>query len=182
MCSILAKPRLLPSLNENNNRCTKVRFSVRNNKDCGGILKECERTSKKRNSDGTFKKYISFKCSKRGCQIYCSIRKQNPFFSYLDLNNRCHSNLSLTEISRYIQYIHSTVNHQKWFIDPDTNANTQTIECLWKIVKKRYEIRVNGASPLLPRQLKEEWWRSLHPNKQTIFDEFLSDIRHERCF
>ncbi|KAE9539976.1 hypothetical protein AGLY_005228 [Aphis glycines] len=54
-------------------------------------------------------------------------------------------------------YMHSTVNHQKWFIDPDTNANNQTIECVWKIVKKRYEIRVNGASPLLPRQLKEEW-------------------------
>ena len=44
-------------------------------------------------------------------------------------------------------------NHQKWFIDPDTNANTQTIECLWKIVKNRYEIRANGASPLLPGQL-----------------------------
>jgi transposase-like protein len=74
-------------------------------------------------------------------------------------------------------YIHNTVNHQKWFIDLETNANTQTIECLWKIVKKRYEIRVNGASPLLHRQLKEEWWRSLHPNKETIFDEFLSDMK-----
>lgn len=26
-------------------------------------------------------------------------------------------------------YIHNTVNHQKLFIDPDTNANTQGIEC-----------------------------------------------------
>jgi len=48
------------------------------------------------------------------------------------------------------------MNHQKWFIDLDTNANNQFIECLWKIVEKRYEIRVNGASPLLPIQLKEE--------------------------
>jgi len=64
------------------------------------------------------------------------------------------------------------------FIDLDANANTQTIECLWKILKKRYEIRVNSASPLLPRQNKEEWWRSLHPNKQTIFEEFLLDMKN----
>lgn len=41
-------------------------------------------------------------------------------------------------------------------VDPDTNANTQTIECLWKLLKKGYEIRVNGAYSLLPRKLKEK--------------------------
>jgi len=74
-------------------------------------------------------------------------------------------------------YIQNSVNHQKWFINADINANTQIIECLWKILKKLYKIRVNDASSLLPSQLKEEWWRSLQPKKQTIFDEFLSDMK-----
>ena len=42
---------LLLPLNENNNRCTKIRI----NEECGRILKECEGTSKKRNLDTTFK-------------------------------------------------------------------------------------------------------------------------------
>jgi len=102
MCVQFPRDReLLPSLNENNNRCTKVR----NNGERGGILKECERTSKKRSSDGTFKKYISFKRSKRGYQTYRSIRKQILFFSYLDSNNSCHGNyLSLTEIMELVRH------------------------------------------------------------------------------
>jgi hypothetical protein len=47
MCvQFLQDRELLPTLNENNNRCTKVR----NDEELGGLLKECERTSKKRNS------------------------------------------------------------------------------------------------------------------------------------
>jgi len=44
-------------------------------------------------------------------------------------------------------------------------------------MKKRYGIKVNGASSLLERQLKEEWWRSLHPSMDTIFDDFLLDMK-----
>jgi len=68
------------------------------------------------------------------------------------------------------------VNHILNFIDPTIGAYTQSIEGLRRIVKKRYGIKVNEASPFLKRQLKEEWWRLLHPSIDTIFDNFLSDM------
>jgi len=54
-------------------------------------------------------------------------------------------------------YIHQTVNHSEFFIDPETRAHTQQIEGLWRIIKSKYNIKKNGASPLLDRQLQEEW-------------------------
>jgi hypothetical protein len=44
-------------------------------------------------------------------------------------------------------------------------------------VKKKYGIKVKGASTLLERQLKEDWWRSLHPSIYAILDDFLSDMK-----
>ena len=43
-------------------------------------------------------------------------------------------------------------------------------------MKSKYNIKKNGASPLLDRQLKEEWWRSCQ-NPKTIFDAFLTDMK-----
>jgi len=63
-------------------------------------------------------------------------------------------------------------------VDPNTGAYTQTIESLWKLVKSNYNIKVNGASSLLDRQLKEEWWQSCHPVQTQIFDDFLSDLKN----
>lgn len=340
---------LIATTTEDNNHCIKVR----NNKRCGGTLKECERKSKKRNMDGTFKKYISLKCSKRGCQTYRSIRNRNKFFTYMNLNGKCHSNLLLTEIMelvwywvhlvpihqvvqftgrskntvidwfnlcrdvtsqkfenrsqiggedltveidqslfqekrktnkvsekahlqcadrrhvkqemkqeikkefeedeieivtvnlpispqaqnyekqvtgpwifrlsckndgiferrifvvpkcdsqtiipliknevkpgttifsdeseaylplKYEGYIHNIVNIQQLSKDLDKNTSS-SIGCHWKMLKKWYEIKSNETPHALPRQLKEEWWRSLHPNRKTIFDEFLNDMR-----
>jgi len=68
-------------------------------------------------------------------------------------------------------FTHKTVNHSLNFIDQSTGAHTQLIKGHWRIVKKRYGIKVNG------RQLKEEWRRSLHPSMDTIFDDFLSDMK-----
>jgi len=39
-------------------------------------------------------------------------------------------------------------------------------------------IKVNGASPLLDRQLKEEWLLSCHPIQTQIVDDFLSDLKN----
>jgi len=44
------------------------------------------------------------RCTKKGCQTYQSIRSGNPFFTYIDLNGKCHSNLSLTEIIELVWY------------------------------------------------------------------------------
>jgi len=54
-------------------------------------------------------------------------------------------------------------------VDTNTGAHTQIIESLWKLVKSKNNTKVNGASPLLDRQLKEEWWRSFYPIQTQIF-------------
>jgi len=58
-----------------------------------------------------------------------------------------------------------------------TRKHTQQIEDLWRIIKSKYNIKKNGASPLLDRQLQEEWWRS-YQNPKTIFDNFLTDMKN----
>lgn len=44
------------------------------------------------------------RCTKKGCQTYQSIRAGHPFFTYPDLNGKCHSNLALTEIIEPVWY------------------------------------------------------------------------------
>lgn len=93
---------LIATRTEDNNHCTRIRNDV----PCGG-------TSKKRNSDGSFKTYISLKCSKRSCQTYCSIRNKNTFFTYMNLNGMCHSNLLLTEIMELVwHWVHLVPVHK----------------------------------------------------------------------
>lgn len=63
-----------------------------------------------------------------------------------------------------------------------TGAHTQNIEYLWRITKQNCSIRVNGASLLLERRLQEEWWRSMHPSKNSMFDDFfLNDMKATFC-
>jgi len=62
---------------------------------CSGQLVENLRNSKKRNCDGTMKIVATLRCTKRGCQTYQSICKNNDFFTYTDLNGRFNSQLSL---------------------------------------------------------------------------------------
>src|SRR4051794_20645916 len=72
-------------------------------------------------------------------------------------------------------YIHRTVNHKKFFVDPVSGAHTQSIESLWRIVKTRYGIKVCGATSLLESKLIEEWWRGL--NKDTLWAAFFRDMK-----
>ena len=73
------------------------------------------------------------------------------------------------------------MNHTENFVDPNTRAHTQTIESLWKLVKSKYNIKVNGASSLLNHQLKKEWWRSYHPIQTQIFDDFFISFKKYFC-
>lgn len=325
MCvKYLQERQLLPRNDDRN--CSRIRDGVK----CDGILKVCERKSRKRNSDGSFKKIVTFKCNKKGCQTYQSIRKENPFFTYTDLNGRCNSQLSLTEIIELVWfwvhripvnqvaqftrrakktivdwydlcrdvvvdkyskrtkmggpgcviqlyetpfqekkkclskggeahsigrdkggggdaafairdkkekqtvslftlcwwrdgclekrffivrnhdlasllpiiqeevevgstiysgrlsadvylndygYFDCKVDHRQHFIDPSVQAKTQTEEILWQITNSTCHIRSNNGYQLLSRHLTEEWWRSVHPNNDTIFDDYLKDMR-----
>lgn len=70
-------------------------------------------------------------------------------------------------------YLHETVNHQEYFVDPHSGANTQLIECLWKHAKLKIISKMNGTSrDLLHRHLAELWWRSLNPK-----DPFMAILR-----
>jgi transposase-like protein len=74
-------------------------------------------------------------------------------------------------------YQHHTVNHQHFFVESSTGANTQTIECLWSHLKMKLLRKMHGTtSEMLPRHLKECWWRSIN-SKQNLFHCLLRDIR-----
>jgi len=75
---------------------------VRDSVSCGGDLKETTRKIEKRNSDGSFKRTVTLKCTKKGCQTFQWICKGNQFLSYTDLNGRCNSKLTLTEIMKLV--------------------------------------------------------------------------------
>jgi hypothetical protein len=55
--------------------------------------------------------------------------------------------VTIGERTQHHGYIHRTVNHLEFFIDPETGAHTQQIEGLWRIIKSKYNIKKNGASP-----------------------------------
>jgi hypothetical protein len=80
--------------------CIKVKDGVIYN----GQLVEYLRNSKKRNPDGTMKKVVTLQCIKRRCQTYQSIRKDNEFFTYTDLNGHCNSQISLCEIIEIVWF------------------------------------------------------------------------------
>jgi len=56
-------------------------------------------------------------------------------------------------------------------------ARTQTIECIWRRVKTKYGIKNRGATDLLDRQLKEEWWRSVNTTHNALFEIFWDDVK-----
>jgi len=59
--------------------------------ECSGQLRKTIRSSKKKTFGRcTFKKIVTMRCTKKGCQTYQSIRAGNLFFTYTDLNGKCH--------------------------------------------------------------------------------------------
>ena len=91
--SYLREKKLLPGGDgEGSGFCTRLKDDVV----CGGQLKDYMR----KNRNGTYSKTL--RCSKRGCQTYVSIRKNNRFFTYTDLNGRCSSSLSLCQIMELV--------------------------------------------------------------------------------
>lgn len=51
---------------------------------------------------------------------------------------------------------YQTMNYSQNFIDPSIVAHTQSTEIVWRVTKKKYDIKENGASPLVEKQLKVE--------------------------
>ncbi|KAL4113374.1 hypothetical protein QTP88_017006 [Uroleucon formosanum] len=77
-------------------------------------------------------------------------------------------------------YVHETVNHSNNFVDPETDANTQRIESLWRPLRLKIVKKMCGTNEdLLDRYLAEYWWRGLNKT-DNIFDAFLRDMK--LCF
>jgi len=78
--------------------------------ECNGQLRELTTRTSKKDDIGMVLELKncdyepSMKCTKKGCQTYQSIRAGNPFFTYTNLNGKCHSNLTLTEIIELVWY------------------------------------------------------------------------------
>ena len=64
---------------------------------CGGDMAE-----KRRKIKGEIRPV--FRCSRKGCQTFKSVRHGNIFFSYTDLNNKIHCYLTLCEIIELVYY------------------------------------------------------------------------------
>jgi len=72
---------------------------------------------------------------------------------------------------KYNGILHQIVNHGKNFIDPRTGALTQISECLWKLMKVKYDIRSRGATNLLERQLSKRI-AEIRQSKKNVFKCF----------
>ena len=71
-------------------------------------------------------------------------------------------------------YNHLTVNHTYHFVDPETLAHTQNIECLWWQVKRQLPETYTRHDQLY-LHLCEYMWRVLRKDSDDIFISFLQD-------
>lgn len=67
-------------------------------------------------------------------------------------------------------YVHQTVNHTRYFVDPVTHAHTNNVECMWKNCKSKFKSMNGVATTTLSSHLDEFMWRQLNNN---AFDELL---------
>lgn len=57
------------------------------------------------------------------------------------------------------RYQHESVNHSRYFVDPNTGVHTNNIEAYWSRVKRRFK-QMNGTSDgFIPSYLDEFMWR-----------------------
>ena len=70
-------------------------------------------------------------------------------------------------------YLHQTVNHSKFYVDPVTGAHTQQIESNWRAMKRRLS-RGGIKQGDLGLHFAEFLW--FQKNKDNTFISFISDL------
>lgn len=80
-------------------------------------------------------------------------------------------------------YIHRTVNHSKYFVDPETGVHTQNIEAYWCSLKRKFKV-INGTSRALTASyIDEHMYRQRYcPNNEGAFSSILRHIAEKYTF
>ena len=73
-------------------------------------------------------------------------------------------------------YTHETVNHTLHFVDPNTHAHTNAVECMWKNCKRRFKAMLGVHSTMLPSHIDEFMWRQQYG--RTHVDAFDNILLH----
>ena len=70
---------------------------------------------------------------------------------------------------------HLTVNHSINFVDPETGAHTQNVECQWWQIKRSLPSTHTRSDDAFGFYLAEYMWRKKHADDDK-FDQILRDI------
>ena len=71
-------------------------------------------------------------------------------------------------------YVHRTVNHSRFFVDPVTHAHTNHVECMWKNCKSKFKSMHVVHTSMLVSHLNEFMWRQIH--RDDPFDALLLNL------
>ena len=71
-------------------------------------------------------------------------------------------------------FLHLTVNHSYNFVDPDTGAHTQTVESLWRQIKRQLPETYTRHNQLY-LHLAEYLWHNMKRKSDDIYQKFLKD-------
>lgn len=93
---------------------------------------------------------------------FCQLFQQNVFSSENYPNIEPRTTIQSDFWRAYVilnehRFTHKTVNHSENFVDPRTESPNTVYWRSFAYRKKEYDLQLNGASPLLERQLKGEW-------------------------
>ena len=69
-----------------------------------------------------------FRCTKRGCQTFRSVRHGNMFFHYTDLNRKINCKLTLYEILELVFYF---VKDQSFNLTEEMTGKSRKTICNW---------------------------------------------------
>lgn len=77
-------------------------------------------------------------------------------------------------------YVHKTVNHSEFFVDPETGAHTQNIESSWRWMRRELSRGGVQKSSIADHLCEFMWRRRLRRFSQDPFKQLLIDIK--RCY
>jgi hypothetical protein len=73
-------------------------------------------------------------------------------------------------------YLHLTVNHKRGFVNPETQADTQSIEGFWSVIKRRLRKQGTnrGSRSTVFMKIKEGLYKKKH--KTRVFEKIIEDV------